>query len=102
MTRGDHCPTSIRLRKPTQGSWSALLGLVGVLGVLTFIFSAVSPLDDDFQQEFAQRDKAGQCVVRNFRAIPSVHFDRSTCLHYAAILRSLPVVDRSLVGYVLT
>src|SRR6267143_6865977 len=47
---------------------AAIFGLVGVLGVLAFIFSALSAEDDEIQQEFAQGSKTRQCVVRNWKS----------------------------------
>lgn len=49
-----------------------MFGFIGALGVLALIFSALSPHDDDIQQEFAQVGKNRQRVVRNWKSIPSV------------------------------
>ena len=38
-------------------------GLLTALGLLAFLFSVVSPYDDDVQQEFVQGKKPTQCVV---------------------------------------
>lgn len=46
--------------------------LMGALGVLAFIFSAVSPYDDDFQQEFGLANKQIECVLLNWKSIPSI------------------------------
>jgi hypothetical protein len=48
-----------------------LVSLVSVLGVLAFIFSAVSPGDDDIQQEFALRSESGRSLVQHCKTIAS-------------------------------
>src|SRR6266436_7659303 len=44
------------------------LGLLAAFGFLAFLFSVVSPYDDDIQQEFVQNNKARQLVVANYKA----------------------------------
>jgi len=44
-------------RRHRLGHRCACLGLIGVLGVLAFLFSALSPGDDDIQQEFFSRQQ---------------------------------------------
>jgi hypothetical protein len=56
--------TPLRRRRNSGSVRRVVFGLVGVLGVLAFIFSAVSPDDDEIQQEFAQGSKSRQDVVR--------------------------------------
>ena len=48
-----------------RGTWRRLLGLCAALGVLGFVFSAVSPDDDNIQQVFTQSQKASAYSVRN-------------------------------------
>lgn len=62
VTKHDHRTIAAPLLRRCP-SFSAVLGLVSVLGVLTFVFSAVSPYDDDIQQEFIQGTNGRQCVV---------------------------------------
>jgi len=45
----------------------ALLHLLAAFGVLAFIFSAVSPADDDIQQEFFKTSKSKQCVFAHYK-----------------------------------
>jgi len=49
------------------GHHCACLGLIGIFGVLAFLFSAISPDDDDIQQEFVQNNKAKQLAVANYK-----------------------------------
>ena len=43
-------------------------GLLAAIGFLAFMFSAVSPNDDDVQQEFVQSNKPKQLLVANHKA----------------------------------
>ena len=43
-------------------------GLLATIGFLAFMFSAVSPYDDDVQQEFVQSNKPKQLLVANHKA----------------------------------
>ena len=45
-----------------------LFGLLAAIGFLAFMFSAVSPYDDDVQQEFVQSNKPKQLLVANHKA----------------------------------
>ena len=45
-----------------------LFGLLAAVGFLAFMFSAVSPYDDDVQQEFVQSNKPKQLLVANHKA----------------------------------
>ena len=78
----------------------AVLGLVAVLGVLAFIFSAVSPNDDENQQEFAQ-SRTRRCVVRNWKSISSVRVKLVNPVHDAIVPRSLSSIRRSAIERVL-
>jgi len=80
----------LRERPNSAATRCAMFGLIGVLGVLAFIFSAVSPDDDEIQQEFAQGSKTRQGVVRNWKSIPSVRVTLIRPVHYAIVPRSLP------------
>lgn len=88
-------PTSLRTH--SRHSRGALFTVVGALGALAFVFSAVSPEDDDSQQEFAQSTKTQQCLVRNLQSISTVYAGSSKSVYHAGILRSLPTGDRSFV-----
>ena len=63
---------SFSLRPRRLGHHCALLGLIGALGVLAFIFSAVSPDDDDIQQEFVQSSKSKQFVLANYKTVSNL------------------------------
>jgi hypothetical protein len=52
--------------------YCARWGLIGVFGVLAFLFSAVSPDDDDIQQEFVQANRSKQFVLATYRSAPNV------------------------------
>jgi len=52
--------------------YCARWGLIGVFGVLAFLFSAVSPDDDDIQQEFVQASKSKQFVLAAHLSAPCV------------------------------
>ena len=99
LHRSTTAPTSLRM--PSRHSWGALFTVVGVLGALAFVFSAVSPEDDDFQQEFAQSTKTRQCLVRNLQSISNVYAGSCKSVHHTGILRSLATVDRSFVRHVI-
>jgi hypothetical protein len=47
----------------------ALLNLLAVFGVLAFILSAVSPGDDDIQQEFFKSRESKQFAFANYKAV---------------------------------
>lgn len=79
-----------------------LFGLLGTLGVLAFFFSAVSPYDDDVQQEIVQGQKSKQCVVANWKAASEVHTfgtnkDRSALLPQRLLIVCCGVVRHALV-----
>src|ERR1700680_1204584 len=60
-------------RRPCRiGHRRALLGLLGAIGVLAFVFSAASPGDDDIQQEFFQSSKSKQCLLANYKALSNL------------------------------
>jgi hypothetical protein len=85
----DHCASAATpLRGRHRFSCYAVLGLVGVLGVLAFIFSAVSPDDDEIQQEFIKGLKLDNVLSR----IASRYRARVTFInpvHYAFVPRGL-------------
>lgn len=77
----------------------AAFGLVGVLGVLAFLFSAVSPDDDDIQQDFVQGNRKAECVVQSRKSTPSIRGARVNPVHYALIPGSVssicyPAIER--------
>lgn len=59
-----------RVWKGSRSARYTLLGIVSVLGVLAFVLSAVSPADDDVQQEFVQATKSRHSVVQNCKSLP--------------------------------
>jgi hypothetical protein len=60
-------------RRPCRiGHRRALLGLLGTIGVLAFVFSAASPGDDDIQQELFQSSKSRQCFLANYKTVSSL------------------------------
>src|ERR1700746_3867994 len=93
--------TPLRRRRNSGSVRRAVFGLVGVLGVLAFIFSAVSPDDDEIQQEFAQGSKSRQDVVRNWKSIPRVHVTLVNLVHNAIVPRRPPPVRCSAIARVL-
>jgi hypothetical protein len=79
-----------------------LLGLLGAIGVLAFLFSAISPDDDDIQQEIVQGDKTKQRALANYKPTREGRaLSRSTVL--PALLAQLhPTIRRAEVGRVVT
>ena len=75
--------------------------LIGLFGSLAFIFSAVSPEDDDFQQEFVQGTKTRQCLVRNIQSISIVNVVNNKSVRHAAILCSLSFLKHTFTSCVL-
>lgn len=59
-----------RLRR--LGRSAALLRLLAAFGILSITFSAISPDDDDIQQEFFQSGKSKQCVLADYKAVSSL------------------------------
>jgi hypothetical protein len=64
-----------RLRQSLRLDRYAVFGLIGTVGVLALVFSALSPNDDEIQQEFAQGSKNRQCVAQNWKSLSN---DRNT------------------------
>jgi hypothetical protein len=88
-----------RQERPNSGSTRcAVFGLVGVLGVVPFILSAVSADDDEIQQVFAQGRKTRQCVARNWKSIRRV---RANFVHWAIVPGRPPSVRCSAIERVL-
>ena len=54
--------TPLRGRRNSGSMRRAVFGLVGVVGVLAFIFSAVSPDDDEIQQELLKAVRADKML----------------------------------------
>ena len=61
------------LRAVSLRSRLGLFGLLAAIGFLAFMFSAVSPYDDDVQQEFVQSNKPKQFSAASYKAAPDVH-----------------------------
>jgi hypothetical protein len=57
---------------PRSGHRSALLALLAAFGALAFVFSAISPTDDDIQQEFLRTSKSTQCAFASHRAVSNL------------------------------
>lgn len=67
----------------------AMFALVGVVGVLAFVFSAVSPYDDEIQQEFFKGPETRQSVVQNCKAIRGIRITVIDLVHHALVRRGL-------------
>jgi hypothetical protein len=91
----------LRERPNSAATRCAVFCLAGVLGVLAFIFSAVSPDDDEIQQEFAQGTKTRRCLVRNWKSIPNVRITLVNPVCCAIVPRRLPSVRCSAIERVL-
>jgi hypothetical protein len=61
-------PRTSRLGSRSSRRRVGLFGLLAAIGFLAFMFSAVSPYDDDVQQEFVQSNKPQQLLVANHKA----------------------------------
>jgi hypothetical protein len=59
-------------RPGRRGYHRALLGLLAAFGVLAFIFSAVSPGDDELQQEFLLSSKSKQCTLASYKVVSNL------------------------------
>jgi hypothetical protein len=86
-----HCVSAAtHFRKGSSSDHLVVFGLIGLLGVLAFVFSAVSPDDDEFQQGFVHGNKKRECVVQNWKSIPSVRGTLFNPVHFAVAPRRLP------------
>jgi hypothetical protein len=71
-------------RRPRRcGHRFPLLSLLAAFGFLAFIFSAISPVDDDIQQECFQHSKSKQCVLANYKAASNLRTFRIYTVHSA-------------------
>jgi hypothetical protein len=60
-------------RRPRRRSRHyALLSTLAAFGLIAFIFSAISPDDDNLQQEFFQSSKSKQCFLANHKALSNL------------------------------
>jgi hypothetical protein len=99
VIKADHYGTAaIHTREFHRSNRYEVLGLIGVLGVLAFILSAVSPEDDEIQQEFIQGKTKRECVVRNWKSIPSIHSACVNPVHCSVVPRSLSSFCCSAIG----
>jgi hypothetical protein len=64
--------------------WLNELRVIGVLGILAFIFSVVSPYDDAIQQEFIQ-GKNRHFAVQNWKSTPCASSTRSSSNQQAVV-----------------
>src|SRR3984893_17414694 len=63
-------PEPLVPRRPRRRSRHyALLSTLAAFGLIAFIFSAISPDDDNSQQEFFQSSKSKQCLLANYKAL---------------------------------
>jgi len=84
------------------GHHCALLGLLFAFGVLAFLFSAVSPDDDDIQQQFVQGNKAKQFVLATSKSVPNIRGFRINRVP-SALLPPRPLSTRcTVIGRVLS
>ena|SRR6516164_1451017 len=67
----------------------AMFAFAGVLGVLAFVFSAVSPYDDEIQQEFFKCPETRQFVVQNCKPIRGIRITVIDLVDHALFLRGL-------------
>jgi hypothetical protein len=74
-----------QLRHPVSLNHDVLLGLLSVLGILAFLFSAASPDDDDIQQEFVQGSKTKQFAVANRKIASGVRTFHSSTVQAAPL-----------------
>jgi hypothetical protein len=93
----------LRLREVIRLSHCCvLLGLLGAFGVLALVFSAVSPEDDDIQQEFVQGNKPEQRVLANYKATREVRNSGPSTVLPARLAQPRPTIRRAVVGRVLS
>ena len=77
-------------RRPRHRShYHAVLSLLAAFGVLAFVFSVISPDDDDIQQDFFQGSKSKQCVRADYNAVSSLQTFR-ICAVYSALAQLTP------------
>jgi hypothetical protein len=82
--------TAAFARRRRHGSrYRAVLSLLAAFGVLAFVFSVISPDDDDIQQEFFQGSKSKQCVRASYKTISSLQTFR-ICAVYSALAQPTP------------
>ena len=95
----DHKSTVRRYEYARTARYAAL-ALFSLLGVLAFLFSAVSPEDDDLQQEFVQVSKARRTLVRDWKSIPTIEVQGKNRVASVAVLRVPFFIRCLLVGFV--
>jgi len=81
--------------------WYTRLGLIGAFGVLAFIFSAISPDDDDIQQESFQSNKSKQFVLANYKAPSDIRGFRISTLRSALPRRRQLLANSQLLARIL-
>jgi hypothetical protein len=82
--------------------YCARWGLIGAIGILAFLFSAVSPDDDDIQQESVQGNKPKQLVLANYKATRAVDTFGTSTVRSALVTQPRPTIRRAVVGRVLS
>lgn len=100
MIKGDRCANAQPILRSAHASQYPVFGLIGVLGVLAFIFSVVSPTDDSVQQECVQGSKNRHGIAESFKWIPYIRGTLVGANPCAIVLRSLGSFWGSAVGSV--
>ncbi len=87
---------------PASALLLCTLGLIGAIGLLAFLFSAVSPDDDNIQQESVQGNKQKQLVLANYKATRAVDTFGTSTVPPAPVTQPRPTIRRAVVGRVLS
>lgn len=75
--------------RPRSGHSCVLLTLLVAFGVFAFVFSTISPDDDDIQQEFCKTDKSKECAFVSYKATSNLRIFRIHPI-YSALAPSAP------------
>jgi hypothetical protein len=89
-----------RLRQSHRFDQYVVFRLIGTVGVLALVFSALSPNDDEIQQEFAQSRKNRQCVDQNWKSVSSDRNAPVNPVQDVFVAQILPSSCRSVTGRV--
>ena len=82
--RGIKAEPLVPLRPRRRSRHYALLSTLAAFGLIAFIFSAISPDDDNLQQEFFQSSKSKQCLLANHKALSNLQTFRM-CIFSSAL-----------------
>jgi hypothetical protein len=80
--------------KSVRQSLSAFCVLLFTLGVAAFVFSAISPDDDDVQQEFVQQKSSHSARIQDCSTTPTVPLSRSSRLAYLRSMTTPALLNR--------